>query len=156
MQVDPIDDCTFWYTTEYLKANGNWNWNTRIATFNYASCNNFRAIITTPLYINLFPIFPGDPPLDTILTISNTGTAAILISSISLQDGITGPFTISGQTCGSTLAIGAACTVTVRFTPSRAVTGSNTNMLQVFDGNPGSPQQVPLKGTITCTGTSCP
>ena len=22
MTIDPIDDCTFWYTSEYLKANG--------------------------------------------------------------------------------------------------------------------------------------
>ena len=25
MTVDPVDDCTFWYTTEYLKANGSFN-----------------------------------------------------------------------------------------------------------------------------------
>jgi len=26
MTVDPVDDCTFWYTTEYLKTNGTFNW----------------------------------------------------------------------------------------------------------------------------------
>lgn len=31
MAVDPVDDRTFWYTTEYLPANGNWE--TRIASF---------------------------------------------------------------------------------------------------------------------------
>jgi len=31
MTVDPVDDRTFWYTTEYLPANGNWE--TRIASF---------------------------------------------------------------------------------------------------------------------------
>src|SRR5882672_2606097 len=30
MQIDPSDDCTFWYTTEYLKGTGIFNWNTRI------------------------------------------------------------------------------------------------------------------------------
>jgi hypothetical protein len=39
MTVDPVDDCTFWYTTEYLKANGTWNWSTRIASFKFPGCS---------------------------------------------------------------------------------------------------------------------
>lgn len=38
MQVDPVDDCTFWYTNEYLNANGAFNWSTRIGSFKFASC----------------------------------------------------------------------------------------------------------------------
>jgi hypothetical protein len=38
MTVDPVDDCTFWYTNEYLTSNGTWNWSTRIASFKLASC----------------------------------------------------------------------------------------------------------------------
>jgi len=38
MTVDPVDDCTFWYTTEYLKSNGSWNWSTRIASFKFPAC----------------------------------------------------------------------------------------------------------------------
>jgi hypothetical protein len=38
MSIDPADDCTFWYTTEYLPASGNYNWNTRIASFKFSSC----------------------------------------------------------------------------------------------------------------------
>ena len=38
MTVDPVDDCTFWYTTEYLKTNGAWNWSTRIASFKFPGC----------------------------------------------------------------------------------------------------------------------
>lgn len=26
MSVDPVDDCTFWYTNEYLKSSGSFNW----------------------------------------------------------------------------------------------------------------------------------
>lgn len=33
MSVDPSDDATFWYTTEY--SGGGWNWETRIASFYY-------------------------------------------------------------------------------------------------------------------------
>jgi hypothetical protein len=38
MSVDPVDDCTFWYTTEYLKASGTFNWSTRIASFKFPGC----------------------------------------------------------------------------------------------------------------------
>jgi hypothetical protein len=38
MSIDPVDDCTFWYTTEYLKTNGSYNWSTRIASFKFPSC----------------------------------------------------------------------------------------------------------------------
>lgn len=30
MTLDPVDGCTFYYTTEYLKASGSFNWSTRI------------------------------------------------------------------------------------------------------------------------------
>jgi Carboxypeptidase regulatory-like domain len=36
MTVDPMDDCTFWYTTEYLQTTG-YYWSTRIASFNFPS-----------------------------------------------------------------------------------------------------------------------
>ncbi len=37
MTVDPVDDCTFWYTNEYYAATGN-NWQTRISSFKFPSC----------------------------------------------------------------------------------------------------------------------
>ena len=38
MSVDPVDDCTFWYTNEYLKSNGSFDWSTQIASFKLAGC----------------------------------------------------------------------------------------------------------------------
>ena len=38
MTVDPVDDCTFWYTNEYLKTSGTFNWSTRIASFKFPGC----------------------------------------------------------------------------------------------------------------------
>jgi hypothetical protein len=38
MSLDPVDDCTFWFTSEYLPANGTFNWSTRIASFKIAGC----------------------------------------------------------------------------------------------------------------------
>src|SRR5260370_9554452 len=38
ISIDPSDDCTFWYTTEYLQADGTFNWSTRIASFKFSGC----------------------------------------------------------------------------------------------------------------------
>ena len=38
MTVDPVDDCTFWFTSEYEKASGSFNWSTRIASFKFPGC----------------------------------------------------------------------------------------------------------------------
>jgi len=36
--VDPSDDCTFWFTTEYLKTTGSFNWSTRISSVKFPGC----------------------------------------------------------------------------------------------------------------------
>jgi hypothetical protein len=38
LSVDPVDDCTFWFASEYLKTDGTFNWSTRIASFKINSC----------------------------------------------------------------------------------------------------------------------
>jgi hypothetical protein len=38
MTVDPVDDCTFWYTNEYLASSGTFNWHTRIGSFTISGC----------------------------------------------------------------------------------------------------------------------
>ncbi len=40
MAIDPADDCTFWYTNQYLTANGIANWLTQIASFKFPSCGS--------------------------------------------------------------------------------------------------------------------
>lgn len=45
MQIDPVDDCTFWYTTMYDDGTDNtgtypgWMWNTRIGSFKFPGCS---------------------------------------------------------------------------------------------------------------------
>ena len=38
MTVDPTDDCTFWYTQEYLLTTGTFDWNTGIVSFTVPGC----------------------------------------------------------------------------------------------------------------------
>ncbi len=37
LSIDPVDDCTFWYTQEYTS--GGWNWLTRIGAFKFPACS---------------------------------------------------------------------------------------------------------------------
>jgi hypothetical protein len=38
--IDPLDDCTFWFTGQYLTRNGDYNWNTHIASFSFPGCSS--------------------------------------------------------------------------------------------------------------------
>ncbi len=39
MAIDPSDDCTFWYSQEYLKTTGSFNWDTQLASFKFPGCH---------------------------------------------------------------------------------------------------------------------
>jgi hypothetical protein len=39
MTVDPVDDCTFWFTTEFQQNNGVFNWHTNISSFKVPGCH---------------------------------------------------------------------------------------------------------------------
>jgi hypothetical protein len=49
------------------------------------------------------------------------------------------------NTCGTSVAAGASCTISVTFKPT--VTGTRTASVSVADGGGGSPQTVSLTGT---------
>jgi hypothetical protein len=47
MTIDPTDDCTFFYTNEYLKSSGSFNWSTQIASFKFPSCSGTPPVFTS-------------------------------------------------------------------------------------------------------------
>jgi hypothetical protein len=84
------------------------------------------------------------------VTLTNSGTNALAIASISFQGADPGDFT-GTSTCGRSLAVNASCTVTVEFKPT--VAAARTAALTVRDNASGSPQSVALSGTGVNTGT---
>jgi hypothetical protein len=38
LTIDPVDDCTFWYTNEYSSTTSDFNWRTRVGNFKFPSC----------------------------------------------------------------------------------------------------------------------
>ena len=78
------------------------------------------------------------------ITLTNSGNAALTISSIALTGANPGDFT-QNTACGNSVAAGANCAITVTFTPSAS--GAATASLSVADNVSGSPQTVSLSGT---------
>src|SRR5947209_7892724 len=76
------------------------------------------------------------------ITVSNTGGNPVSISSIIT----TGDFS-QATTCGTSLAVGAQCTINIRFTPTAI--GTRTGKVTITDNASGSPQLVSLQGTGT-------
>ena len=38
MSIDPTDDCTFWFSTQYVSTTGKFNWSTKIIPVKFTSC----------------------------------------------------------------------------------------------------------------------
>jgi len=48
LTIDPVDDCTFWYTTEYYATTTSFNWRTRIGNFKFATCGGSATVPGAP------------------------------------------------------------------------------------------------------------
>ena len=93
------------------------------------------------------------------VTLKNTGGAALTISSTTITGADTSDFSET-DTCGTGVAAGASCTISVTFKPS--ATGTRSASVTVTDNASGSPHSVSLTGTGTdfslaaSTGANCP
>src|SRR5438477_9397223 len=112
MQVDPSDDCTFWYTNQYIPSNGSFNWSTRLATFKFSNCGANLVASTTTLSAN-----PAGS--------STYGTAVQLTANVSGSGGTpTGSVTFSDST--STLGTAALNSGTAVLSTSAMAAGSHS------------------------------
>jgi hypothetical protein len=74
------------------------------------------------------------------VTLTNTGTAALSLTSIAAS----GDFRQT-NTCGTSVSAGKNCKISVTFTPT--ATGTRTGAITITDNASGSPQKVSLTGT---------
>jgi hypothetical protein len=77
------------------------------------------------------------------ITLTNSGTAALAITSISFTGTNASAFTET-NTCGTSVAIGASCGIVITFKPTAA--GTLTATLDVKDNEAGSPQTLAVSG----------
>ncbi len=90
------------------------------------------------------------------ITLSNTGTAALTIASVAISGANAGDFSQT-NTCGTSVAAGGSCAITVTFKPT--ATGTRTGTITVTDntgGVTGSTQLTTLTGTAVAPVASVP
>lgn len=78
------------------------------------------------------------------ITLSNSGNAALSVTSVAVSGANAGDFAETNN-CGSSVAAGANCAISVTFKPTAA--GARTAAVNLTDNAPGSPQSVSLSGT---------
>jgi hypothetical protein len=129
MVVDPVDDCTFWYTTEYIPANGAFNWSTRIGSFKLPGCGT---VVTNDFSISASPttvtVTAGGSAPTTISTAVTSGAAqSVSLSASGVPAGATAAFSPTSVTAGGsatlTLSSGTAAAGTYAIT----VTGTGAS-----------------------------
>ena len=101
----------------------------------------------TPSAITLAATAIGATSAAQNVSVRNTGTAALVLSSIGLSN--TADFVVAGGTCaaGASVAAGASCTVSVAFKPSAGALGARTSTLSIGHNAAGSPGTVSLSGS---------
>ena len=129
LMVDPVDDCTFWYTNEYIAVNGTFNWHTRIGSFKLSSCTAAASDFSIAASPSSLSIGQGGSGTSTISTAVTSGAA----QSVSL--------TASGQPAGTT----------VSFNPA-SVTAGGSSTMTVSVGSTTAAGTYPI--TVTGTGTT--
>jgi len=78
------------------------------------------------------------------VVVTNSGTAAVTITSIALTGTNASSF-VFANSCGTSLAVGATCTIHGHFAPT--VTGALTAAIKITDSAITSPQSIALSGT---------
>ena len=110
MTVDPSDDCTFWYTNEYIPADGTFNWSTRVGTFKFPGCGGGGSDFSMTASPASLTLAQGASAMATISTAVTSGTAGTVNLSVSgTPAGATASLSPASVTAGgsSTLSINA-------------------------------------------------
>jgi hypothetical protein len=123
--------------------NGGWN----INSMSFAGSGGTSSPLTaSPSSLSFGSTTVGATSTKTV-TVSNPGSAAVTMASV----GVTGAFSETNN-CGTSLASGGSCTVSVTFAPTAA--GAASGALSVNSSAPGSPLTVALSGTGTATAAT--
>jgi hypothetical protein len=101
-------------------------------------------VTLSPTTLNFGTVTVGQASTPQVATFTNGAKFALPIKSLSITGTNISDFTET-NTCGTSVAAGASCTITVTFKPTAS--GLRTADVSVTDGGGGSPQTVALTGT---------
>jgi hypothetical protein len=111
MAVDPVDDCTFWFTSEYLTTTGTAPWRTRIGSFRFSNC------------------IPGPPPTATFTptpTTTATATTTKTASATATRSASATATKTASATATRTATAATATRTATAATPTRTATATPT------------------------------
>jgi hypothetical protein len=132
MSVDPVDDCTFWYTDEYYSSQAfgtGGDWQTRIGSFKFSSCT---AVLpsTTALTSSKNPSIFGDNVTFTATVTASSGTPS---GTVTFKDGATTLATVAlsaGKAAFTTSTLaGGTHSITAVYGGSGSYAGSTSPIL---------------------------
>ncbi len=162
LAVDPVDDCTFWYTQEYYSTTSLAGWLTRIGAFKFPTCGGAPgADLSVTKTDAPDPVAVGGTLTYTVAVTNNGPDAATgVVMTDTLPPSVTfvsaGPSCthLSGTvTCGlGSLANGGATTVTIMVTPTAAGTLTNTASVTGNETDPNSANNTATALTTVNTG----
>jgi hypothetical protein len=128
-----------------LVANGRVYLGTQTEVDAYGLVNSLKSATLTPASLTWGIVVIGNTSSAKTATLTNTGSGTLNITSISLTGTAASQYLISANTCGSTLAAGGTCTISVEFKPTAE--GVQSATLSVVDG--AGTQTSALSGTGT-------
>jgi hypothetical protein len=163
MTVDPFDDCTFWYTTEYLQATGAFNWSTRVASLSFPGCAAGKQSQT----INFTSGAPaGASYLGTPYTVTAAATSGLPVKLV-IAAASSGVCALSGGGSGSQVTFTGVGTCTIEASQGGSATykaaplvqqtfavGKGAQTINFTSSAPGSAAYNGSTYTVTATATS--
>lgn len=150
LTVDPVDDTTFWFTSEYYASSGTYNWRTRIGSFKLATASPTPTPAPTPApTATPTPTAAPTPAPDfslavspSSITVGRGGGSAVYTVTVTQTGGFadTVSFSVTGLPAGATPS----------FNPTSTTGTSSTLTVSV--------SSTTAKGTypLTVTGTGSP
>lgn len=161
MSIDPVDDCTFWYTTEYLKSSGTFNWSTRIASFEFPSCSSPTS--NTPPVVSIVDPLSGASVSGSAVPIQITAT-----DSEDADGTLTVEWNIDGAGWQSTSSTSGSTSYTASWDTSTLPNGSHninaratdsgslsaTDSITVSVNNPSPPSSTVHIGDLDASATT--
>lgn len=140
MTLDPIDQCTFYYTNEYLKADGTFNWSTRISKYAFPTCTSIAATAYGTVTGTITSSETGAPISGVAVTLT---TAAVVGNGYAGASDANGVYTIQApvgnytatptdptRNCASSTPASAAVAVTASGTLTQDFTMTGTSKLE--------------------------
>jgi len=118
-----------------------------------AQASSAPAVSLSPTSLTFASQSTGTTSAPQTITATNAGTASLFFNNVAIGGADPLDFTIVDDQCiGTTIAVGASCTVSVTFSPT--TTGTRTTNVTYTDNAPNSPQTATLTGGGT--GTTAP